>query len=79
MNDFLCKSVQYSGSRKGWPRERKSVERYGGSRWYKEWFGAHTFSNSSWSERSIGSSMVSAYGLCLMLTDLTRPHSPVLV
>jgi len=25
MNDFLCKSVQYSGSRKGWPRKRKSV------------------------------------------------------
>jgi len=43
MNDFLCKSVQYSGSRKGRPRKRKSVERYGGSRWYKEWFGAHTF------------------------------------
>jgi len=42
MNDFSRKSVQYSGSRKGWPRERKSVERYGGSRWYKEWFGAHT-------------------------------------
>jgi len=37
MNDFLCKPVQYSGSRKGWPRKRKSVDRYGGSRWYKEY------------------------------------------
>ena len=58
MNDFLCKSVQYTGSGKGWPRKRKSVERYGGSRWYKEWFGAHTFLNSSSSERSIRPSMV---------------------
>jgi len=59
MNDFLCKSVQYSGSRKGWPRKRKLVVRYGGSRWYRgEWFGEQSFLKSSWSERSIRSLMV---------------------